>query len=45
MRGDLAYAGRGLHELFQGEDTIEAEAAAVELAGVLSLVRQYLTQG
>ena len=45
MRGDLAIAGHGLQELFRGDDTIEAEAAAIELAGVLSLVRQYFTSG
>ena len=44
MRGDAAFAGRGLHELFMGEDTVEAEAAAIEFAGVLSLIRQYLTK-
>ena len=44
MRGDLTLAARGLQELLAGEDTIEAEAAAVEVMGVVSLVRQYLTR-
>ena len=41
--GDLALAGRAYQDLFSGEDTREAEAAAQHLANVLCMIQGALT--
>ena len=44
LRGDLTVGAAGLRDLINGDDTAEAEAAAVEVMAVLSLARQFLTR-
>jgi hypothetical protein len=43
LEGDLAFAGRCYHELFRGNDTDEAEAAAAHIARTSQLITMFLT--
>lgn len=40
---DLALSSRCYHELFLGEDTDHAEAAAMQLAEFIAMARAYLS--
>ena len=43
LANDLAFAGRCYQELFAGENTDEAEAAAVQFAEFIARAVNYLT--
>lgn len=41
---NLELAGRCYHDLFRGEDTDEAEAAAQHMAEVMEMIKRSLTK-
>lgn len=44
MRQDAGLLGLAYHSLFMGEDTDEAETAAIHFGQAIELITQYLTK-